>query len=1098
MSTDFEAHPCSLFWQYLYINCRIRKFSRLPEKSALLSADPFLIPVFCKFFLFSRFVLSFHQTRDFSRQSPGNGHHPNLHMNFRTLNNLTGWLTFAIAAVVLAAAAEPTGSLWDCGEFISGAYKLQVVHPPGAPVFLIVGRMFTWVADLLSDNPSNIAYAVNLLSALCTAFTAMFVCWSTTILARLIVGSREQTEFSAGESVAIAAAGLTAGLVTAFTTSIWFSAVEGEVYAMSTFFTAMTLWATLKWYYLPDEPESDRWLVFAFYSTALSIGVHLLSLLTFPALAILYYNKKRPNPSWRGMVISALIGVAFILAIQTLIIVGIPRLWAFFDKFLVNSFGMPFYTGIIPVALLFGVAFWYALRWTERKQNGLIQRVVVALGVTVIAYTSYGMVIVRASANPPINMNDPSDPMRLLPYLNREQYGERPLVRGPHFDAKPVDLTSEDRYGRVGDRYRIVDEKYDYVYASGDKSLFPRMGDNTQGRPRLYRQWIDKKSGEPTFMDNIEFFWKYQLGWMYFRYFMWNFTGRQNGEQGLYAWDPSAGHWISGVKVIDEARLGSQENQPAVLGDNQAHNTYYFIPFLLGIIGAVFHYKRRRNDFIAILALFIITGIGIIVYSNQPPNEPRERDYVLAASFFTYAIWIGLSVLAIFDILARRINNALAPAAIAGVIGLVAPLLMVTQNWDDHSRSKHYASRDYARNFLESCKPNAIIFTYGDNDTYPLWYCQEVENIRTDVRVVNLSLIAVDWYINQMRRAVNNSPAIKMSIPAEEIRGFKRVQIPYYSPNGEREMSIYDLVKYLGESHPVPSQGGRDFDTHLPTRKFFIPVDKEKALANGIISPGDSNLVDTIHVNLGEKTDYIIKDQLAMLDIIASNIWERPIYWAVTCREDRLLEMQDFLSLEGLALRIVPTKTPSVSMEQFGIVGAGRVDTEVAYKNIMEKWQWGNFDKEKLYVDRSYMPSLQTMRLVFYRLGRDLILENKKDKAIALMDQYFKSFPEFNFPPDLFSAYMANIYHLAGDEGKAAAKARDIARTLEYNLQYYFAQSAEMREAYRQDIQYNLNAVQILMRIAEDSKNQELAEELNKTFAAFMPKQEGPRLPGIQ
>ncbi|MBX2891686.1 MAG: DUF2723 domain-containing protein [Saprospiraceae bacterium] len=1017
-----------------------------------------------------------------------------MNLSFKTLNNIAGWLVFGIAAVVLGMAAERTGSLWDCGEFISGAYKLQVVHPPGAPVFLIVGRLFTWVAEILSNNPADIAFAVNLMSALCTAATAMFVCWSTTILARLALEGRGH-EPEGSHAIAVAGAGLVAGLTTAFTTSIWFSAVEGEVYAMSTFFTAMTLWATLKWYNLPDTAESDKWLVFAFYSTALSIGVHLLSLLTFPALAMFYYFKKEKKPTVWGTLVAAGVGVVFIVAIQKLIIAGIPAFWAFFDKLLVNSFGLPFYSGIIPVLLIFGGAIWFGLRQAEKRGNGLLQRLVVGLGLVVIAYFSYGMVIIRANANPPINMNDPSDPMRLLPYLNREQYGERPLLRGPNFDARPIGIKSKERYGRVGNRYEVVDEKVDYEFPPASQTLFPRMGDYSQNRPALYRRWIDKPTGEPTFADNIEFFWKYQLGWMYGRYFMWNFVGRQNGEQGFFSWDPSSGNWLSGIDFIDEMRLGNQKELPDAQKHNQARNKYYFIPFLLGLLGLFFHYKRSPRDFAAIMALFIITGIGIIVYSNQPPNEPRERDYVLAGSFFTYAIWIGLSVLALFELFTTRLRLSEAIGSVgATLVALSAPLLMVTQNWDDHSRHEHFASRDYASNFLNSCDKNAIIFTYGDNDTYPLWYCQEVEGIRTDVRVVNLSLIAVDWYINQLRRAVNDAPAIEMSIPQEQIRGYKRVQTPFYAPNGEREMLLSDVLKYLGEDHKLPTQGGRDFDTHLPTRQFVLPVNKAEMIANNLISPNDTTILDTIRFNLGEK-EYLIKDELAILDIINSNFSKRPIYWAVTCREDKLLNLQDFMQLEGLSLRLVPKYTPSAT-DAYGIIGSGGVDTETAYKNIMEKWRWGNFDQKRLFVDRSYMPSLQTMRVVFIRVARQLVLEGKKDKAIALVDKYFEVFPEYNFPYDQFSAFLADVYFRAGDNEKAKAKIRDIAKTMEQNLRHYNSLSPNFQKGYKQENDFALGTAQTLMRMADDLKDDELKKELERIFVPYMPNR--PLLPGME
>jgi Protein of unknown function (DUF2723) len=1015
--------------------------------------------------------------------------------SFKTLNNIAGWLTFAIAAVVLAAAAQPTGSLWDCGEFIAGAYKLQVVHPPGAPIFLLVGRLFTWVASIFSKDPATIAYSVNLLSALCTAFTALFVCWSTTILARLIVVGRGE-EPEGAQSLAVAGAGIVAGLAAAFTSSIWFSAVEGEVYAMSTFFTAMTLWAVLKWYNLPDTAEADRWLVFAFYSTALSIGVHLLSLLTFPALAMFYYFKKSKQPTVTGTLAAAGVGMAFIIFIQKVIIAGIPGLWASFDKFMVNSLGMPYHTGLIPVFLLFGGAIWYGLRRAQQTGNGLLQRIVVALGVTVVAYMSYGIVVLRATANTPINMNDPSDAMRLLPYLNREQYGERPLLRGPHFDARPIGVKSEDRYGRVGDRYEIVEDKTDYKWLSSDQTLFPRMGDNTQGRPQLYRRWIGKPSGTPTLGDNISFFVRYQLGWMYFRYFMWNFAGRQNGEQGMFSNDPTAGHWISGIDFLDEGRVGNQAELPDFYRNHQARNTYFMIPALLGLLGMYFHYRRRPRDFAAIMALFIITGIGIIVYSNQPPSEPRERDYVLAGSFFTYCIWIGLSVVALFDLLANRLKiggMAAAPASV--VIGLVAPLLMVTQNWDDHSRARQYASRDYARNFLESCDKNAIIFTYGDNDTYPLWYCQEVENIRTDVRVVNLSLIATDWYIYQLRRAMNDSPAIDMSIPEEKIRGFKRMQI-YYNPQSgpEKEMNIQQVLKFLSEDHPLPiGDGSRPLDTYLPTRKVFMPVNKAEMQANGLLSPSDSAAVDTMRFTITNE-QYIIKDQLALIDIIATNINKRPIYWAVTCREDRLLGMQDYLQLEGLSLRIVPVKSKSAT-DSYGMIGCGRVNVDVAAKNILEKWKWGNFDKERQFVDKSFTPSLQTMRIAMLRIAREALREGKKDLAIQLADKQFEVFPDFNFIPDRFSALTADVYAAAENKEKAGAAIRNIAKFAEAQMKYYQSQPADMRPGFRDEEQMTMGTIQFLMQAAENAKDEALIKELETQFEPYMP--QGPALPGV-
>ena len=1004
-------------------------------------------------------------------------------MRFKQLNNIAGWIVFAVAAVVLGKAAEPTGSLWDCGEFISGAYKLQVVHPPGAPLFLLIGRMFTWVASLVSDKPETIAYSVNLLSALCTAFTAMFVCWGTTILTKLSLVGRDE-ELNSGQSIVAVGAGLVAGLTCAFLPSIWFSAVEGEVYAMSLFFTGLTVWAVLKWYNLPDNASADRWLIFAVYTAGLSIGVHLLSLLAFPAFAMLYYYKKAKNPTFLGAFYASIVGVVFIGVVQTVVIVGIPKLWAFFDKLLVNSFGLPFNSGLIPLILVFGGAIWYGLRYAARTNNGLIQKLVTAFMVLVISYTSFGTVVIRAKANPPINMNDPSDPMRLLPYLNREQYGERPLISGPDFDAKPIKYDFSQRYGMVGDKYEVVDEKIDPVYRSTDNKLFPRLGDYSQNRPKLYRQWLDKPSGSLGFLDNVHYFLRYQIGWMYWRYFMWNFSGRQNGEQGYYAWDTSTGNWISGFDWYDSMRLGDQSKMTDQMKTDPSRNTYFMLPFFLGLVGMFFLFFKRPKEFSAIFVLFLITGIGITVYSNQPPNEPRERDYVLVGSFMVYAMWIGLSVVAIYDLLASKISGM--GASLLGIgIGLVVPALLVTQNWDDYSRATHYGARDYASNFLNSCEKDAIIFTYGDNDTYPLWYAQEVEGIRTDVRVVNLSLIAVDWYIDQMRRKVNDSPPIKFSIPADKVRGFKRVQIPYYAPNGDQVMTLQAVLKHLSEDKPLPAQGGggHGFDTYLPTTKMTLAVDKAAVERAGIGSASDSSMVDQIMIDLGEK-NALIKDDLAILDLIASNIWDRPIYWAVTCREEKLMGLDDYLQLEGLALRLVPFKSRSET--GYGVVGDGRVSTAKTYDNIMNKWRWGNFDKEDTYVNTSYGPSLQTMRIVFIRTARTLLAQGEKEKAVALVEKYFASFPSFNFPYDYFSTYLLDVLVKAGAGDKATPIIQDVAKTTAQQLVYFDSQSdGDLKASHQQDYQFALRTAQDIKRLAGDIKNEALIQELETTFSPW-------------
>lgn len=1003
------------------------------------------------------------------------------------ITNITGWLVFIIAFAVYYASAERVGSLWDCGEFIAGAYKLQVVHPPGAPLFLLIGRMFTWVASLLSNNPEDIAFSVNLLSGICSALTATFVCWVTMILGKLAMTGRNE-EPDNNQVLVIAAGGVVAGLCTAFATSVWFSAVEGEVYAMSTFFTALTLWAMLKWYNAPDVPASDKWIVFAVYSAALSIGVHLLSLLTFPALALFYYFKKTKNPTFKGMVVTALIGTVAIGVIQTLIIIGIPSLFSSFELLMVNSFGLPFGSGLIPLLLVLAAIFYFSLRWTQRNGNGLIQRIVMSLLVAVIGFSTIGVVMIRANANPPINMNNPSDPMRVVPYLNREQYGERPLLRGPQYNAKYDDIKTTDRYGRVGKHYEIVDQKIDYVYKDADKVFFPRMSDYTQDRPRLYKEWTGSQSDVPSFMDNIKFFFRYQLNWMYFRYFMWNFVGRQNDNQGYYSWDPSSGNWISGIKFVDDARLYKSDFMPEKMKHDPSRNTYYFIPLILGLLGMFYHYRKRKDDFLAILALFIITGIGIIIYSNQPPSEPRERDYVLAGSMFTFCIWIGLGVLALFDMLYQKIKlGELPAAAIASVLALSAPILMGTQNFDDHSRREIRASRDYASNFLNSVDKNAIIFTYGDNDTYPLWYAQEVEGIRTDVRVVNLSLIAVDWYIDQLNRKVNDSPPVKLSISPDAYRGNKRIQIPIIEEAGG-PISIQQALKFIGENHPVPLSSGRSLESYVPSRQIYIPVDKEKAIRNGMISANDTAaIVSALPITLSG--EFIMKDDLAVMDVIGSNFLDRPIYFAVTCRQDKMLGLSDYMQLEGLALQIIPVKT--ASDKRFSVIGNGRVATDKLLDNVTHKFRWGNFDKIQLPVSKSYQPSIQTTRYSILRGVQELIVKGEKDKAITLLDTYFKAFPDMNFPYDFDILPFLQSYVEAGAYDKAKTQMKILTKNTLASLKFYTSLSTtDLERGFSSEYGYTLKTVDEMQEIAKKGKDEAYAKELHDMFSKYYVKKE--------
>ena len=1023
--------------------------------------------------------------------------------SFKSVTNITGWIVFAIAAIVYSLTAEPTGSLWDCGEFILGAYKLEVVHPPGAPLFMIIGRMFIWVAEIFTDteaNPENIAYAINLLSGICTAFGAMMVCWVAMILGKMtLVGRNGNTDST--QNLALAGAGFVTGLATTFASSIWFSAVEGEVYAMSTFFTCFTFWSMIKWYHLPDTPSNDRWLVFTVYIAALSIGVHLLSLLTFPALALFYYFKKYKEHTFWGMAAAAGVGVIAIVAIQKLVITGIAELWKNMEIITVNYIGLPFHSGLIPTLAIIVALFYFGFRWAHQRKNGLAQLVLVSAMMSIVGFSTIGVILIRANAAPPINMNSPSDPIRLLSYVNREQYGERPLLYGPNFDAEPYDNNIEKRYGQVVKmvdgkevhKYEYTDEKLSYKYRSSDKTFFPRMGDDSQNRPEKYRQWINKPNGSLTFFDNIKYLFRYQFGWMYWRYFAWNFIGRQNGEQGHYAWDKKSGHWASGVSFIDNARLFNMNKMPDSMKNHRARNHYYFIPFIFGLIGMFFHYKKRPKEFMGLLALFIITGLGIIIYSNQPPSEPRERDYVLVGSFFTYCIWIGFTVLAIFEWLKDKMGGV-PSAAIATLLVFIAPALMGSENWDDHSRAGHTGARDYASNFLESCDPNAIIFTYGDNDTYPLWYAQEVENIRRDVRVVNLSLIQVDWYINLLRRKVNDSPPVKLTIPAESYRGKLRNAVFHYDPNERNaRLNATDVLKFIGEKHELKAQGGRTLESFLPTKNIYIQIDSTTAVTTEGFDPSDSlKYVGQLPIKLPNR-QYITKDELAILDVIASNINDRPVYFAVTCRPDKMFGLNDYMQLEGLGLRIVPVK--STSEQGLYVYGYGRADGDEIYDRVMNKWRWGNFDTHETFIDRSYGPSLQSMRVVILRAARTLNREGKKDKAVQLLEKYLASFPHFNFSYDWNTMQILSVMIEAGGYEKAKPHLETLANETLQHLEFYNSLDAHFTERggdFDQDFALAMNTKDMLIQSAARQNDDALKQQLEEMFKDFPST---PRMP---
>ena len=1052
--------------------------------------------------------------------------------SFKSVKSIISWLVFAIATFVYFLSAERTGSLWDCGEFILGAYKLQVVHPPGAPLFLLVGRMFTWVADLFSSNPEDIAFAVNMMSGICTAFTAFFVSRVTMLFGKRTFGS-EDTDSNV--NLLIGAMGLVAGLATAFTSSIWFSAVEGEVYAMSTMFTAMTFWAATRWYVSEDSPKSDRWILMVAFLAGLSIGVHLLSLLTLPAIGLMYYFKKYDNHSLWGAILGMIGGLAVIVFIQNVVIVGIPELWANFDLLLVNGMGLPFNSGlvltlalvagllytilksttatnsklyfmissalfvlmflgwglsagnIVKLALVLAASYYITKNYTNSKRYA-VQLFALASIFIMIGFSTIGVVVIRAQADTPINMNVPDDAMRLLPYLNREQYGERALVYGPHFDAKPKDLNREERYGKVGDKYEVVDEKLDYIYSKSDKIFLPRVGHTDMGRPQLHRKWYQYLYGKsykgknPSMAYNLKFMLNYQVGWMYWRYFFWNFVGKQNGTQGYFKWDKRTGHWMSGIPFIDEAKLYNMDEMTDTMISDPSMNTYYFIPLLIGLLGLFFMFRQRPKDFSVLLVLFLMTGLGIIIYSNQPPNEPRERDYVLVGSFFTFCIWIGFGARALYHYLSPYLKTQkVAALSIAALFALAAPLIMGFQNFDDHSRRGHYGSRDYASNFLESCEENAIIFTYGDNDTYPLWYAQEVENIRTDVRVVNLSLIAVDWYINKLRNKVNESAPLKLSLPHEAYRGNNRNQVFFRSrkTDPQQEVNLLEELRFIGnEKNKIQGQ------TVSRSRNLYLPVDLKRAAQVGMVAPKDSSAItNKLYFDFSTE-DYMTKDELAIVDIIVNNFYDRPIYFAVTCKNEKLLGLNDHMQMEGLGLRLLPIKVKSD--ESLMIYGSGRVDSDKVFENVTEKWRWGNFDKLDTYINGSYGAELQAMKIVMMRAAEDLTKKRELDKAAELSKQFFSAFPHFNFPYDDSVTPFIRSLTESGQPEEAKKHIRILAEETYQNLNFYESlDESDFESGFQQDYGYAIRTVNSVLQEARRTRDESFISEMNNLLGDY-------------
>ncbi|MDR3713717.1 MAG: DUF2723 domain-containing protein [Puia sp.] len=984
-------------------------------------------------------------------------------MNFKKTNTVAGWIICAIACTVYILTREATVSFWDCGEFIPCADKLQISHPPGAPLFILLGRLFIilfgggW--DGAAANP-HAASQVNLLSAMSSGFTILFLFWTITHLGRkLLVKNGESITME--KTIAIIGAGAVGALAFTFSDSFWFSAVEGIVFGVSPLFISMAFWAILKWEEQADQPGADRWIVFIAYVIGLSIGVHLLSLLSIPAIVMTYYFRKY-RYSMKSMLIA--FGVACMLTgvVQFLVIQDTVKLIGWFELLFTNDMGLPFNTGSYFCLALFVFLIAWGIRWGVKKGRYFLQLGLLCFAFILIGYSTYFVIMIRANAEPAVNMQNVNNPIELVNYLDRSQYGSWPIIKGADFTAKPTGTRETGNIYFKNDKtgkYDVVGKKVEYDYDPADIHFFPRLwdADNTQGHVDYYKQFLGLGNDEPpATADNIKWLFAYQFNWMYWRYLMWNYSGRQNDLQGMLG-NPRDGNWVSGIPVIDNFRLGDQSRMPASLKQNKAHTELFMLPFLLAILGALFQWKQDKKGWVTVFLLFFFTGTAIILYLNQAGPQPRERDYSMVGSFYAFAIWIGLGVLYVYDLLKRKLGGTQSAMLASGICLLAVPARMCAQEWKAHDRSMKTLARDSAADYLNSCAPNAILFTGGDNDTYPLWYDQEVENIRPDVRVIVTSLLGSDWDINQLRRKVNESAPIPISWTQDKYLGDNRNYVPYYDKGDIAKDSFLNLNKAMlmigDDSSKLETQSGESIN-YLPTHNFYIPVDKQKVLANGTVAARDSAAIVS-QVRFTVPGNAVFKGELMQLNIAAANNWDRPIYYSQLFTPG----FNDYLKQDGLAYRFEPVNPGEDASNPY----AGRTNMDIMYNNLMTKFKFGGADKPNVYFDENGRRSLLSIRRSFAALAMALAANGKKDSALQALNYADKMIQPSTLPYGMVSTEngIHNIsslqtiyaYYMAGDSKKAGLLADQVARDCNDQLAYYNSLSSDGQAYFMRDQQ---------------------------------------------
>ena len=1023
-------------------------------------------------------------------------------MNFKKLNNIVGWGVFMIATIVYFLTLETTVSWWDCGEYISTAYKLQVGHPPGAPLFQMLGRFFSLFAF---GDVTKVALMINAMSALCSSFTILFLFWTITLLAKKL-WMKDGEDSPSANKFNVLAAGVIGALAYTFSDTFWFSAVESEVYAMSSLFTAVTFWAILKWEEVADEPTNYRWIIFIAYLIGLSIGVHLLNLLCIPAVVYIVYFKKFKKVTTKGFILAGIISVVLVGFIQVILIPAIVSICGKFELFFVNSLGAPFNLGTIVYFVLLIALIILGIYFTNKYKKVILNTAVLSFMFILIGYSSFFMLVIRANANTPINENEPSEAVSMLSYLKREQYGSWPLVYGPYYMAKPYDANSSSPiYVRdeAKGKYVITDKREgtDPIYDDNVMTIFPRMWNGTKpSYISTYNQYIDKskmvpvtmkKSDgtketvlRPTFMQNLKFFIGYQCNHMYWRYFMWNFVGRQNDIQGHG--EIENGNWVSGIGFIDNARLGNQDNLPKSMS-NSGRTEFYFLPLILGLIGLFYHIKRDMKNSWVVFLLFFMTGLAIVIYLNQTPYQPRERDYAYAGSFYAFCIWIGFGLLGVVEMLQKFMKNKMAVAVVAFVLCLSVPTVMAASGWEGHNRAEKTSALDWGKNYLKNLPENAVIFTRGDNDTFPLWYVQEVEGYRTDVRVCNYMLSSGYWYVHQMGRKQYESERLPLSLTPEQYDNGVNEPV-FIQEVFEGPVELKDAIEFIKSDNvktKVSLMSG-DKANYLPARNLKITVDKEAVVRNGIVPESmKDQIVDEIVWRIPESVNYLYKNDLMLLDFMATNDWTRAVYFTSLSDIKNVLGIDKYLHQEGLSHRFIPVLAADYHKD------AGGVYVEGSYELLMaDDIRWGNLNKEGVAVDPESRRNLLFVKQAYMRLAQSLLNRGQNDSAVAVLDRCLEFFPDEKIPYDFYMLAYPEIYYKAGAVEKGDELIDVIIDNCLDNLRYYNELNEKFVPYYAETIRENLAIINEMSNIASRNSRHELKMELEKTleeqFSKFM------------